>query len=154
EVAPCRPGSEQLAAGPAARAGIRTRSRIGCRAPTGPTVILRRRSHSRRGGPAARRTRGLPAAPWRSRSRGARTKSSRSAHSEGARRPGPDLSGPGSPTISLWFAKTQTGAPGLIRCGSRANLSSMITLLLHLLRLLPVLFGGHRQLALENLALP
>jgi putative transposase len=33
------------------------------------------------------------------------------------------------------------------------HLSSMITLLLHLLRLLPVLFGGHRQLALENLAL-
>ena len=29
----------------------------------------------------------------------------------------------------------------------------MITLLLYLLRLLPVLFGGHRQLALENLAL-
>jgi hypothetical protein len=29
----------------------------------------------------------------------------------------------------------------------------MITLLLHLLRFLPVLFGGHRQLALENLAL-
>jgi hypothetical protein len=29
----------------------------------------------------------------------------------------------------------------------------MITLLLHLLRLLPCLFGGHRQLALENLAL-
>jgi len=29
----------------------------------------------------------------------------------------------------------------------------MITLLLHLLRLLPVLCGGHRQLALENLAL-
>src|SRR4030095_15925209 len=29
----------------------------------------------------------------------------------------------------------------------------MVTLLLHLLRLLPVLFGGHRQLALENLAL-
>jgi len=28
----------------------------------------------------------------------------------------------------------------------------MITLLLHLLRLLPFLFGGHRQLALENLA--
>jgi hypothetical protein len=28
-----------------------------------------------------------------------------------------------------------------------------ITLLPHLLRLLPVLFGGHRQLALENLAL-
>src|SRR5712664_506149 len=33
------------------------------------------------------------------------------------------------------------------------NLRSMITLLLHLLRLLPFLFGGHRQLALENLAL-
>ena len=29
----------------------------------------------------------------------------------------------------------------------------MITLALHLLRLLPVLVGGHRQLALENLAL-
>src|SRR5215831_68135 len=29
----------------------------------------------------------------------------------------------------------------------------MITLLLHLLRLLPFLFGGHRQLAVENLAL-
>jgi hypothetical protein len=29
----------------------------------------------------------------------------------------------------------------------------MITLLLHALRLLPFLCGGHRQLALENLAL-
>jgi len=29
----------------------------------------------------------------------------------------------------------------------------MITLLLQLLRLLPFFFGGHRQLALENLAL-
>ncbi|MGH7335837.1 MAG: hypothetical protein ACREKS_24440 [Candidatus Rokuibacteriota bacterium] len=29
----------------------------------------------------------------------------------------------------------------------------MITLLLHLLRLLPFLCGGHRQIALENLAL-
>jgi len=29
----------------------------------------------------------------------------------------------------------------------------MITLLLHLLRLLPFLFGGYRQLAIENLAL-
>src|SRR2546426_10176281 len=29
----------------------------------------------------------------------------------------------------------------------------MITLLLHVLRLLPFLFGGHRQLAIENLAL-
>ena len=32
-------------------------------------------------------------------------------------------------------------------------LSLMITLLLHLLRVLPFLVGGHRQLALENLAL-
>jgi hypothetical protein len=29
----------------------------------------------------------------------------------------------------------------------------VITVLLHLLRLLPFLVGGHRQLALENLAL-
>ena len=29
----------------------------------------------------------------------------------------------------------------------------MVTLLLHLLRLLPFLCGGHRQLAIENLAL-
>ena len=29
----------------------------------------------------------------------------------------------------------------------------MITLLLHVLRLLPFVCGGHRQLALENLAL-
>src|SRR2546422_11778147 len=33
------------------------------------------------------------------------------------------------------------------------NSGSMITLLLHVLRLLPFLFGGHRQLAVENLAL-
>jgi hypothetical protein len=32
-------------------------------------------------------------------------------------------------------------------------LSSMITLLLYLFRLLPFLFCGHRQLAIENLAL-
>jgi hypothetical protein len=35
----------------------------------------------------------------------------------------------------------------------RDNLSSMITLLLHVFRLLPFLSGDHRQLALENLAL-
>ena len=29
----------------------------------------------------------------------------------------------------------------------------MVTLLLHLLRLLPILCGGHRQIALENFAL-
>src|SRR6266850_900075 len=34
-----------------------------------------------------------------------------------------------------------------------SDLSPMIILLLHLLRLLPFLCGGHRQLALENLAL-
>jgi hypothetical protein len=54
----------------------------------------------------------------------------------------------------LSFAKTHPPAKWLIcRSGSGHYLSSMITLLLHLLRLLPVLFGGHRQLALENLAL-
>src|SRR5439155_27121039 len=36
---------------------------------------------------------------------------------------------------------------------SGENLGSMITLLLQLLRVLPFLCGGHRQLALENLAL-
>jgi hypothetical protein len=41
----------------------------------------------------------------------------------------------------------------ICRSGSGHYLSSMITLLLHLVRLLPFLFGGHRQLALENLAL-
>ena len=41
----------------------------------------------------------------------------------------------------------------ICRLRSGDNPSSMITLLLHLLRLLPLLFGGHRQLALENLAL-
>jgi len=52
------------------------------------------------------------------------------------------------------FAKTQPARKWLI-CRSRSgdNLSSMITLLLNLLRLLPVLCGGHRHLALENLAL-
>ena len=54
----------------------------------------------------------------------------------------------------LSIAKTASAAKWLIwRSGSGHHLSSMITLLLHLLRLLPFLFGGHRQLALENLAL-
>jgi putative transposase len=39
------------------------------------------------------------------------------------------------------------------RLSSSHNPISMITLLLRLLRVLPVLCGGHRQLALENLAL-
>ena len=41
----------------------------------------------------------------------------------------------------------------ICRLGSGENPTSMITLLLHLLRLLPFLCGGHRQLALDNLAL-
>src|SRR5207245_4271647 len=41
----------------------------------------------------------------------------------------------------------------ICRLSSGHNPNSMISLLLHLLRLLPFLFGGHRQLALENLAL-
>src|SRR2546427_9159155 len=54
----------------------------------------------------------------------------------------------------LSFAKTSTGGKSLIcRRQSGENLGAMITLLLHLLRLLPFLCGGHRQLALENLAL-
>src|SRR3989449_2904455 len=54
----------------------------------------------------------------------------------------------------LSFAKTSTGGKSLIcRRQSGENLGSMITLLLHLLRLLPFLFGGQRQLAVENLAL-
>jgi hypothetical protein len=57
-----------------------------------------------------------------------------------------------SPTLS--FAKSPPARKWLIRrSGCGHYLSSMITLLLHLLRLLPFLFGGHRQLALENLAL-
>src|SRR5437870_2563946 len=54
----------------------------------------------------------------------------------------------------LSFAKTSAGGKSLIcRRWSGENLGSMITLLLHVLRLLPFLFGGHRQLAVENLAL-
>ena len=41
----------------------------------------------------------------------------------------------------------------ICRLRSGHYLSAIITLLLHLLRLLAVLVGGHRQLALENLAL-
>jgi hypothetical protein len=56
--------------------------------------------------------------------------------------------------IHLSVAKTPSGGKWLIcRSGSGHYLSSMITLLLHLLRLLLFLLGGHRQLALENLAL-
>src|SRR5262245_22549999 len=56
--------------------------------------------------------------------------------------------------VYLSFAETPS-APEVVdlSAGSGHHLGSMITLLLHILRLLPVLFGGHRQLALENLAL-
>jgi hypothetical protein len=59
-----------------------------------------------------------------------------------------------TPSRPLSFAKPPS-AGGVVDLSVRSghHRSSMITLLLHLLRLLPVLFGGHRQLALENLAL-
>jgi len=55
---------------------------------------------------------------------------------------------------NLSFAKT-SAAPQVIDSGPMVRSQSrlMITLLLHLLRLLPFLVGGHRQIALENLAL-
>src|SRR5436190_23481805 len=54
----------------------------------------------------------------------------------------------------LSFAKTSASGKSLIcRRWSGENPGLMITLLLHVLRLLPFLFGGHRQLAVENLAL-
>jgi hypothetical protein len=55
---------------------------------------------------------------------------------------------------TLSFAKSPAG-PQVVDPSSGCGhyLSSMITILLYLLRLLPFLFGGHRQLALENLAL-
>src|SRR5436853_7445018 len=56
--------------------------------------------------------------------------------------------------VVVSFAKTSAGGKSLIcRRWSGENPGSMITLLLHVLRLLPFLFGGHRQLAVENLAL-
>src|SRR3989442_12879130 len=55
---------------------------------------------------------------------------------------------------ALSFAKTSAGGKSLIcRRWSGENPGSMITLLLHVLRLLPSLFGAQRQLAVENLAL-
>jgi hypothetical protein len=53
------------------------------------------------------------------------------------------------------FGKTPSGGAAVdlspLIC---ENPSSMFTLLLHLLRLLPFLCGGHRQPVLEKLALP
>jgi hypothetical protein len=54
----------------------------------------------------------------------------------------------------LCLAKTQAGGQVVDLLASiRRESRLVITLLLHLLRLLPFLVGGHRQLALENLAL-
>src|SRR5207302_6548624 len=58
--------------------------------------------------------------------------------------------GPPQPVLRQNSVRSQVvDQSALIRRESRP----MITLLLHLLRLLPFLCGGHRQLALENLAL-
>src|SRR3989441_3684247 len=57
-------------------------------------------------------------------------------------------------TSLLCFAKTPSGGQVVdLSALIRRRSSSMITFLLHLLRLLPFLCGGHRHLALENLAL-
>ena len=57
-----------------------------------------------------------------------------------------------SPALS--FAKTPPGGQVVdLSALIRRQSVPMITLLLHLLRLFPFLCGGHRQLALENLAL-
>src|SRR6266850_262490 len=59
-----------------------------------------------------------------------------------------------SPPAILSFAKIRSGGKWLIcRLLPGEDPGSMITLLLQLLRLLPFLCGGHRQLALENPAL-
>src|SRR5262245_57773749 len=58
------------------------------------------------------------------------------------------------PSVSLSFAETPSAQEVVdLSAGSGHHLGSMITPLLLILRLLPVLFGDHRQLALENLAL-
>ena len=53
----------------------------------------------------------------------------------------------------LSFAKTSAREVVDLSALIRTQSESRITLLLHLVRLLPFLLGGHRQLALENLAL-
>ncbi len=54
----------------------------------------------------------------------------------------------------LSFAKTPSGGQAVdLSAPIRRQSPSMISMLLHLLRLCPFLCGGHRQLALENLAL-
>jgi hypothetical protein len=57
-------------------------------------------------------------------------------------------------TATLSLAKTSAGGPVVdLSALIRGQSHLMITLLLHPIRLLPVLCGSHRQLALENLAL-
>jgi hypothetical protein len=54
----------------------------------------------------------------------------------------------------LSLAKNLSAAKSLAsQLRSGHNPDSIITLLLHLLQVLPFLFGGHRQLTLENVAL-
>ena len=61
---------------------------------------------------------------------------------------------PGELSVHLSFAKIPSAEQVVdLSVLIRHNPRSMITLLLHLLRLLPFLCGGHHQLALENLAL-
>src|SRR5436309_2277064 len=55
---------------------------------------------------------------------------------------------------NLSFAKSLCGSQAVdLSAPIRRESLPMITLLLHLFRLFPFLCGGHRQLALENLAL-
>jgi putative transposase len=59
-----------------------------------------------------------------------------------------------TPETRLSFAKTPSGGQVVdLSDQSRRQSPSMITTLLHLVRLCPFLCGGHRQLALENVAL-
>ena len=56
--------------------------------------------------------------------------------------------------LTLSFAKTPPGAQVVVlQLWSSDNPSLMISVFLYLLRLFPFLCGGHRQLAVENLAL-
>src|SRR5439155_25442967 len=65
----------------------------------------------------------------------------------------PVLFGPRSTFCAVPRQNFAGGHVGELSALIRRHRSSMITLLLHLLRLFPFLCGGHRQLALENLAL-
>jgi len=61
---------------------------------------------------------------------------------------------PNAPGDPVFFAKNSVRRQVIDLSADTAKISaSMVTFLLHLLRLLPMLCGGHRQVALENLAL-